>query len=61
VDPERPDDIANAIAHLLADEAYAATCASRGIARASAYSWTRTAQCVYEMYRQAIERRQRRT
>jgi len=61
VDPERPDDIANAIAHLLADEAYAATCASRGIARAAAYSWTRTAQCVYEMYRQAIERRHRRT
>jgi alpha-1,3-rhamnosyl/mannosyltransferase len=61
VDPERPDDSAKAIADLLADDAYAAACASRGIARAAAYSWTRTAQCVDEMYRQAIERRRRRT
>jgi len=61
VDPERPDDIANAIARLLADQAYAATCASRGLARARTFSWERTAQRVYEMYRQAIERRARRT
>jgi glycosyltransferase involved in cell wall biosynthesis len=61
VDPERPDDIANAIARLLADDACAATCASKGLARARTYSWERTAQRVYEMYRQAIERRGRRT
>jgi glycosyltransferase involved in cell wall biosynthesis len=59
VDPERPDDIANAIARLLADDAYAATCASRGLARARTFSWERTAHRVYEMYRQAIERRAR--
>jgi glycosyltransferase involved in cell wall biosynthesis len=61
VDPERPDDIANAIARLLADGAFAATCASRGLARARTFSWERTAHRVYEMYRQAIERRARRT
>jgi glycosyltransferase involved in cell wall biosynthesis len=57
VDPERPDDIANAIARLLADDAFAATCASRGLARARTFSWERTAHRVYEMYRHAIERR----
>jgi glycosyltransferase involved in cell wall biosynthesis len=61
VDPDRPDDIANAIALLLSDDAYAATCASRGLARARTFSWERTAQRVYDMYRQAIARRKRRT
>ena len=61
VDPERPDEIANAIARLLADDAFAATCASRGLARARTFSWERTAHRVYEMYRQAIERRGQRT
>jgi glycosyltransferase involved in cell wall biosynthesis len=61
VDPERPDDIANAIARLLVDDAYAATCASRGLARARTFSWERSAHRVYEMYRQAIERRGQRT
>jgi alpha-1,3-rhamnosyl/mannosyltransferase len=59
VDPERPDDIANAIARLLADDAYAATCAAKGLARARTFSWERTAHRVYEMYRHAIERRAR--
>ena len=57
VDPERPDDIANAIALLLSDDAYAATCASKGLARAATYRWKHTAQRVYEVYRQAIQRR----
>jgi glycosyltransferase involved in cell wall biosynthesis len=61
VDPARPDEIASAIARLLADDACAATCASRGLARARSFSWERTAQRVYEMYGQAIERRARRT
>ena len=59
VDHERPDDIADAIARVLADDAYAATCASRGLARARTFSWERTAHRVYEMYRHAIERRAR--
>jgi glycosyltransferase involved in cell wall biosynthesis len=61
VDPERPGEIANAMARLLADSAYAASCASRGLARARTFSWERTAHRVYEMYGQAIERRARRT
>ena len=61
VDPDRPDAIANAIALLLSDDAYAAMCASRGLARARTFSWEQTAQRVYDMYREAIERRKRRT
>jgi len=57
VDPERPDDIANAIARLLADDGYAAACAARGLVRARTFSWERTAHRVFEMYKQAIERR----
>jgi glycosyltransferase involved in cell wall biosynthesis len=57
VDPERADDIANAIERMLADDAYAATCASRGLARARTFSWEQTAHRVYEMYGRAMERR----
>src|SRR6185295_12768302 len=39
VDPERPADIAGAIARLLADDGYAAACAAKGLARARAFSW----------------------
>jgi glycosyltransferase involved in cell wall biosynthesis len=60
VDPERPDDIANAILRLLTDSAYAASCASKGLARARTFSWERTAHRVYEMYGQAFDRRGRR-
>jgi glycosyltransferase involved in cell wall biosynthesis len=61
VDPEQPADIANAIAHVLFDGAYAATCVARGLARARAYRWDRTARRVFDAYRQAIERRAQRT
>jgi len=57
VDPEQPADIANAIARVLFDDAYAATCVSRGLARARAYRWDGTARRVFDAYRQAIERR----
>jgi len=60
VDPERPGDIASAMARLLTDGAYAASCASKGLARARSFSWERTAHQVYDMYRQAIERRRSR-
>ena len=61
VDPEQPADIANAIARVLFDDAYAATCVSRGLARARAYRWDGTARRVFDAYRQAIERRAHRT
>ena len=61
VDPEQPADIADAIARVLFDDAYAATCVSKGLARARAYRWDRTARRVFDAYRQAIERRAQRT
>lgn len=57
VDPDNPDDIANAIAQLLADEGYAAACAGRGLARARAFSWETTAHKVLDVYRQALAHR----
>jgi glycosyltransferase involved in cell wall biosynthesis len=59
VDPERPSDLADAIERVLADEAFAAACATRGVSRARQFSWTRTAERVYEMYRQAVNHRAR--
>jgi glycosyltransferase involved in cell wall biosynthesis len=57
VDPDRPADIADAIARLLDDDALAAACAENGIARARAFRWDETAHRVYDIYQQAIERR----
>jgi glycosyltransferase involved in cell wall biosynthesis len=57
VDPDRPADIASAIARMLDEDALAAECANRGIARARAFRWDETAHRVYDIYRRAIERR----
>jgi len=57
VDPNRPDDTAQAIARLLSDDGLAAECAAKGIARAGAFRWDETAHRVYETYQLAIERR----
>jgi glycosyltransferase involved in cell wall biosynthesis len=59
VDPERPADLAAAIARVLQDQAYAAACTARGLARARTYRWDETARRVYETYQQAIESRGR--
>jgi glycosyltransferase involved in cell wall biosynthesis len=55
VDPERPEDIAGAIARLLQDEAFRSACVTRGLARARTYRWSETARCVLTAYQQAIE------
>lgn len=55
VDPDRPDDIAAAIARLLGDDAFAAACAARGIVRATTFRWDRTADRVIDAYKEAIE------
>lgn len=55
VDPERPAEIAQAIAKLVHDDAFAAACRTRGLARARTYSWAATAGRVLDTYRQAIE------
>src|SRR5262249_50383088 len=58
--PDDPDDIADAIAAMLNDRARAARCAARGVERARAFPWTRTARCVRDTSAVAIERRARR-
>jgi glycosyltransferase involved in cell wall biosynthesis len=60
VDPERPDDIAEAIARVLRDETVAAALARLGLARANEFRWERTVQRVEAAYAAAIEQRRRR-
>ena len=54
VNPDEPDEIAGAMARVLDDEAFAAACAAKGVLRARQFNWARTAQLVYDAYRQAI-------
>lgn len=57
VDPEQPAELAQAIGRLLWDDAHAATCAARGLARARQFNWAATARRVYDTYVEAIEHR----
>lgn len=57
VDAEDPDALASAIRRLVEDETYARACAVKGLTRASAFSWPRTATAVRQMYLDAIARR----
>lgn len=57
VNPDQPADVAGGIARVLDDAGLGAACAAKGIARAAAFRWEDTAHRVFEMYRQAIERR----
>ena len=56
VDPDRPADIADAIARVLGDEGLAESCAARGVARARAFRWAHTADRVIDAYHAAVER-----
>ena len=56
VDPDRPADIANAIARVLGEDGLAESCAAKGVDRARAFRWEHTADLVYDAYRAAIER-----
>ena len=58
VDPDKADEMAAAIDRMLADEAYAAACAARGVERARHFQWAATARRVYEAYQLAVEHRQ---
>jgi alpha-1,3-rhamnosyl/mannosyltransferase len=58
VDPEDADALAAAMRRLIEDAAYADRCAERGVERAQAFNWERTAERVYETYQQAIAHRQ---
>jgi glycosyltransferase involved in cell wall biosynthesis len=57
VDPDDPAGLAAAIARLLDDDVYAATCVSKGVQRARTFHWNRTALRVYDTYRFAFEQR----
>ncbi|MFI5179249.1 MAG: glycosyltransferase family 4 protein [Vicinamibacterales bacterium] len=61
VDPDRPADLADAIAAVVFDTARAADCSARGQERARLFRWDRTAATVYETYLQAITCRVERT
>jgi glycosyltransferase involved in cell wall biosynthesis len=61
VDPQRPADLADAIAALLGSASYAAECSRRGRSRAGLFRWDRTAATVYDTYLQAITCRVERT
>ena len=57
VNPDDPDALAAAIAHVLDDPAAAASGVAAGLQRAREFSWARTAQRVYNLYLLAIEHR----
>jgi glycosyltransferase involved in cell wall biosynthesis len=57
INPDDPEELAAAIEHLLTDEAFAAECVSRGLARAREFRWDATAERVVDVYRAAIEHR----
>jgi alpha-1,3-rhamnosyl/mannosyltransferase len=57
IDPDDPVAIADAIARLLDDAAYATACAERGVRRARDFQWDRTARRVYETYQHAMTHR----
>ena len=57
VEPNDPEALAAAIEHLLEDDAFAAECASKGLARAHEFRWDVTAGRVMDVYRASIEHR----
>jgi glycosyltransferase involved in cell wall biosynthesis len=57
INPDDPEELAAAIEHLLTDEAFAAECVSRGLARAREFRWDAMAERVVDVYRAAIEHR----
>ncbi len=56
VDPNRPDQFADALRLLLDDRAAADGMAARGTARAEGFTWARAAAAARQVYRSAIER-----
>jgi glycosyltransferase involved in cell wall biosynthesis len=57
VDADDVTGLAGAIERVLGDEAFAVTCAARGVERARQFRWSRAAQLTLDLYRRAIERR----
>jgi glycosyltransferase involved in cell wall biosynthesis len=59
VDPEKPASIADAIVRMLDDQVFVRQSIAKGLARSRTFSWTQTAARVLDVYRQAIEHRER--
>src|SRR5262249_34890000 len=57
VNPEDSVAMAAAMDRMLADEGYAGACAVKGLLRARQFTWSTTAERVWEAYRLAIEHR----
>jgi glycosyltransferase involved in cell wall biosynthesis len=57
VNPDRPDEIAGAMARVLSDDAFASACVAKGVLRARQFNWRRTARLVYDVYREALQDR----
>ena len=54
VNPEDSVEMAEAMAHVLGDGAFAAACAAKGVLRARRFNWNHTAHLVFEAYQTAI-------
>ncbi len=57
VDPTHPEEIAVAMNRLLADDALHAELRSKGLQRATCFSWRRAAQATLEVYRRVADPR----
>jgi glycosyltransferase involved in cell wall biosynthesis len=57
VDADDSAALADAIARVLRDDAFASACVSKGLAQSQAYRWDRAAERMYAVYQQAIARR----
>ncbi len=55
VDPEDASAMANAIARMIEDEAFAADCSAKGILRSRQFTWELTARRTFDAYQQAID------
>jgi len=55
VDPRDAEALAGALARVLGDAELRAELAGRGIARAAAFSWERTARIILDTYRRAAQ------
>lgn len=57
VDPTEPGALASAIERMIDDDAFASQCVAKGIVRARAFSWKKSADRLRDAYENAIEHR----
>ena len=55
VDPENPEEIANALDKLLYDTNLERTMIDRGLLRASKFTWARCAEKTFDLYKYVVE------